>query len=240
MEMDRYARQKQVIHDSGQRKLKDSSVLIIGCGGLGCPTSLYLASSGVGKLSLMDDDVVSLSNLHRQILFSEQDIGKSKVKVAQEKLKCLNSDVDITAIDFRIDESNAIETIREHDLVIVGCDNFWTRFIVSNACYQLQIPYINASVLGDEGAISFYDNINSCYQCNNPDFESLNNIPKPSDIGVLGAMVGVIGTSTATMAIEILIGNQTNFLNKHFVFDALTLQMKSFDIEKNDTCELCC
>jgi molybdopterin/thiamine biosynthesis adenylyltransferase len=237
--MNRYVRQEMVIHKAGQHKLQNSSILIIGCGGLGCPIALYLASSGVGKLTLMDDDIVSLSNLHRQVLFTEQDIGEKKVTIARDKLKLLNSEVNISALDYRLDERNALHEIMEHDLVIVGCDNFWTRFIVSNNCYQTQTPYINASVLGDEGAISYYDNNNSCYQCNNPDYESLNNIPKPDDIGVLGAMVGVIGTAAATMAIEVLIGNQENYLNRHFVFDALTLQMKSFEIEQNDTCKLC-
>jgi len=236
---DRYARQKKVILDCGQDKLKAASVLIIGCGGLGCPVALYLATSGIGSITLIDDDVVSLSNLHRQVLFSENDIGLSKVEVAKRKLETLNSEVTIKTIDYRLDSNNSKEIIDKHDLVIVGCDNFPTRFVISKTCNELDIPYINASVLGDEGTIAFYDNIHGCYQCMNPDLKSLENIPAPSEIGVLGSMVGVIGTATATMAIEIIIGNQTNYLNKIFSFDAITLNMKSFEIEKNNFCKLC-
>ena len=239
MVMDRYARQKKIIGSIGQDKLTKSSVLMIGCGGLGCPISLYLVASGVGHITLIDDDVVSLTNLHRQVLFGEEDIGLKKVDVAKTKLNAINSHVKVTAISRRLMSDNARGIIEGHDLVIIGCDNFDTRFLVSELCHLLSINYINASVLGDEGAIAFYDNDNGCYQCSTGPKEELSIIPTPNDIGVLGAMVGVIGTLTATMAIEILTGNSDEYINKIFTFNSKNLNVKSYFLEKNVNCHLC-
>ncbi|OKO99479.1 HesA/MoeB/ThiF family protein [Xenorhabdus eapokensis] len=236
MNDDRYDRQIKVIGNEGQRKLKKSSVLIVGCGGLGCPISLYLSTAGVGKITLIDDDVISLSNLHRQILFGENDIGMLKVDVAKRQLLKLNSDIEIISINDRVNINNVEGYIDNHDIVIVGCDNLETRYIANDACCKMHIPYINASVLGDEGSITYFDIDNGCYRCIFPSAPKDKLIPSPVDIGVLGPLVGVIGTTTATMAIEILIGNKLKYINKIFTFDSLTLSMKGYPFSKNEYC----
>lgn len=235
----RYERQRKVIGMLGQEKLKKSAVCIVGCGGLGCPVALYMVASGVGKITLIDDDVVSLSNLHRQILFGEKDIGLPKVDVAKNKLHQLNSHVDIVTVKDRVTAVNVEQYIQRHDLIILGCDNLSTRYAVNDACCAMQIPFINASVLGDEGAITFFDIANGCYRCLFPEPPPEHVIPSPDKMGVLGASVGVIGTAAATMAIEILAGQKANYVNKIFVFDSLTLEMKSFLFSKGNDCTSC-
>ncbi|MBD2794386.1 HesA/MoeB/ThiF family protein [Xenorhabdus sp. 42] len=239
MNDERYDRQIKVIGNDGQEKLKKASVLIIGCGGLGCPISLYMSTAGVGKITLVDDDVVSLSNLHRQILFEEDDIGKLKVDVAKRKLLKLNSNIEITGINDRINASNSANYVDNHDIVIVGCDNLETRYIVNDTCCKMGTPYINASVLGDEGSIAYFDIVNGCYRCIFPNAPKDKLIPLPADIGVFGPLVGVIGTATATMAIEILIGNELKYINKMFTFDSLTLKMKGHSFSKDECCRSC-
>lgn len=239
MNDERYDRQSKVIGNEGQNKLKNSSVFIVGCGGLGCPISLYMATAGIGKITLIDDDVVSLSNLHRQILFGENDIGFPKVDIAKKQLLKLNSNVEIINITEHLDNNNVEDYISAHDMVIVGCDNFVTRYIINDACCKMNIPYINASVLGDEGSIIFFDVANGCYRCLFPNAPSEKIVPLPKDVGVLGSLVGVIGTAAATMAIEILIGNKINYINKIFTFDSLTLRMKDYPFSRNEDCCSC-
>ncbi|ELG2268044.1 HesA/MoeB/ThiF family protein [Salmonella enterica] len=239
MNIERYERQCKVIGLTGQEKLKNSSILIVGCGGLGCPVALYATSAGIGKITIIDDDIVSLSNLHRQILFGENDIGLSKVTVAKEKLLQINSEIKIIDINDRLNVNNADEYISGHDLVIVGCDNIATRYVINDICCKKHIPYINASVLGDEGAITFFDITHGCYRCLFPDIPTDNSIPLPDNVGVLGPLVGVIGTSAATMAIEVLIGNEFNYINKIFTFDSKTLRMKAFPFSADKHCNNC-
>lgn len=239
MDSGRYNRQLKVIGSTGQISLEQSSVFIVGCGGLGCPISLYLASSGVGQITIIDDDIVSLSNLNRQVLFGEDDIGLPKVDVAKEKLLKINSHVKVNGINDRLNEYNAMKYIHGHDLVIIGCDNLPTRYVINDVCCKIQKPYINASVLGDEGSIIFFDIAHGCYQCLFPKPPTKNTIPLPEDTGVLGPLVGVIGTVTATMVIEILIGNKFNYINKLFTFDSQTLKMKELPFSKEDSCISC-
>lgn len=235
----RYERQRKVIGTLGQDKLKNSAVCIIGCGGLGCPIALYMAASGIGKITLIDNDIVSLSNLHRQILFGEKDIGLPKVDVARNSLLLLNSHVEVVSIKDNVTADNVDKYIPGHDLIIMGCDNLPTRYVINDACCAMQIPFINASVLGDEGTITFFDVAHGCYRCIFPDPLSDQMIPPPDKVGVLGALAGVIGTATATMGIEILVGQRKNYLNKIFVFDALSLEMKSFLFLKDNHCSSC-
>ncbi|CAI2161199.1 Molybdopterin-synthase adenylyltransferase [Serratia fonticola] len=239
MNDERYGRQIKVIGNDGQKKLKEASVIIIGCGGLGCPISLYMATAGVGKITIIDNDIVSLSNLHRQILFGDSDIGLLKVDIAKKQLLKLNPNIEIISISERLNVSNVEKYIENHDMVIVGCDNLETRYIVNDACCNMRIPYINASVLGDEGSITYFDVNNGCYRCIFPSAPKEKLIPLPEDMGVLGPLVGVIGTTAATMAIEILIGNKLKYINKIFTFDSLTLRMKGYPFTKDKCCLSC-
>lgn len=182
---------------------------------------------------------MSLSNLHRQILFSEADIDIPKVYVAKAKLKAINSTAKIDAIWDRLTLKNAQNLIANHDLVIMGCDNFETRILVSKMCRDNDVKYINASVLGDEGNIAYYDNQHNCYMCNTPSNDDLLQIPDPMSVGVLGPMVGVIGTMAATMAVEVLIGNDAPYYNRIYTFDSRTLKIKDFPLEKSINCTVC-
>lgn len=239
MQAGRYVRQEKVLGQKGQDKLAKSSVCIVGCGGLGCPISLYITSSGVGSITVIDDDTVSLSNLHRQILFNEHDIGLSKVRVASEKLQKINSSASIIPVYARLNERNIEEYIQNHDLIIVGCDNLPTRYIINDACCKLNIPFINASVQGDEGSLAFFDIQHGCYRCVFPETPPADILLSSEDAGVLGAMVGVIGTVAATMAIEILTGNKKSYINKIFRFDSLTLRIKTFPFAQDELCQSC-
>lgn len=239
MNDERYGRQVKVIGNDGQKKLKEASVVVIGCGGLGCPISLYMATAGVGKVTIIDNDVVSLSNLHRQVLFGDSDIGMLKVDVAKRQLLKLNPNIEIISVNDRVNVNNVQRYIESHDIVIVGCDNLETRYIVNDACCNMKIQYINASILGDEGSITYFDIDNGCYRCIFPNVPKDKSIPLPDEMGVLGPLVGVIGTITATMAVEVLIGNKSKYINKIFTFDSFTLRMKGYPFSK-DVCCLSC
>jgi len=208
-------------------------------GGLGNPVSLYLATAGIGRLTLVDDDVVSLSNLHRQILFTENDIGLSKAEVAGKSLRHRNTDVEIISVNDRLTAENADKYVYGHDLVIIGSDNLDSRYLVNDMCCRYRIPFINASVLGGEGEFTFFDIENGCYRCVFPEKPPENSIPLPEDIGVLGTSVGVIGTVAATMAVEVIIGNKEYYINKLFVFNSIKLSMKAYCFSKDDNCPAC-
>jgi len=239
MNLSRYERQIKVIGSAGQDRLGGSSVFIVGCGGLGCPIAIYLAASGVGNITIIDDDVVSLTNLHRQIIFKESDIGLPKVAVAKKYLSDLNSEVNIFAIKDRLNKDNSKKYLEGVDLVVVGCDNYATRYDVNDACSKLGQRLVNASVLGDEGNVSFFDMKNGCYACDFPEAPPSNSIPLPGDVGVLGSLAGVVGTMAATMAIEILIGNEINYVNKIFTFDSVSFRSAILPLEKNTFCKTC-
>lgn len=239
MESLRDKRQINVISPHGQKKISNPSVFIVGCGGLGCPVSLYLTASGVGEISIIDDDVISVSNLHRQILFDERDVGKPKVMVAAEKLRKINSAARLNVYRDRISKHNAEKYLKGHDLVILGCDNFLTRYIVNDACCRLNIPFINASVQGDEGSLSYFDIEHGCYRCIFPEIPPDLVLPTPEEAGVLGPVVGVIGTTAATLAVRILTGNYEHYLNTIYNFDSTTLQMNTYSFTKESCCPGC-
>lgn len=206
-EQTRYSRQTILpeIGIAGQLKLKSAKVLVIGAGGLGCILLQYLAAAGVGELGIIDDDKVDETNLHRQILYTIQDLGKAKVTVSKEKLHLLNPLIDITAFEVRLSEGNAVEYLKDYDLVIDGSDNFETRYLVNDTCVALNKPFVFGSIFKFEGQVSVFNYLNGPnYRDVFPEPPGVNELPNCSDIGVLGILPGIVGLYMANEAIKII------------------------------------
>ena len=226
-EINRYSRQLMVtdIGAEGQIKIKRAKVLVVGAGGLGCPVLQYLAASGVGTLGIIDFDVVEIHNLHRQILFSAADIGKSKAPAAAEKLRLMNPHVNCLVFNERLQQSNAIEIINQFDIVVDGSDNFLARYLVNDICVQLNKPLVFGSILNFEGQVAVFNyegskNLRDIFP------EPPDNVPNCSENGVMGFVTGVIGAMLCDQAIKIIVGLPVN-TNTLVVFD-----LKSYVLKK--------
>ncbi|CAL65434.1 HesA/MoeB/ThiF family protein [Christiangramia forsetii] len=203
----RYDRQITLdeVGDSGQEKLSNSSVLIIGVGGLGCPAAQYLVGAGIGKIALMDHDKVSISNLHRQVLYNENDIGRSKAMVSQEKLQQLNSEIEIVAIDEALSIENAEKLFSQYDLILDGTDNFETKYLINDACILANKPWVYASIYKNEGQLSVFNYQNGpSYRCLFP--KTTRNNVSCEATGVLGVVPGIFGMLQAMEVLKILLG----------------------------------
>ena len=212
------------IGEEGQEKLKQARVLIAGVGGLGCPIALYLTTAGVGRLGLIDDDVVSLSNLHRQVLYNEADIGQPKAECAARHLQQKNSDIELTAYPIRLTKENAERLIRDYDIVVDGCDNHATRYLISDVCHQLQKPYVYAAIGAFQGqaGVLCYEEQASTYRTLFPDEDVM--CDRKAEKGVIGTTPAVIGSLVANEVIKLIIGYGDVLKNKLFCIDLLTLQ----------------
>ena len=212
------------IGEEGQEKLKQARVLIAGVGGLGCPIALYLTTAGVGRLGLIDDDVVSLSNLHRQVLYNEADIGQPKAECAARHLQQKNSDIELTAYPIRLTKENAERLIRDYDIVVDGCDNHATRYLISDVCHQLQKPYVYAAIGAFQGQVGVlcHDEQASTYRTLFPDEDVM--CDRKAEKGVIGTTPAVIGSLVANEVIKLIIGYGDVLKNKLFCIDLLTLQ----------------
>lgn len=212
------------IGEEGQQKLKQAKVLIVGVGGLGCPIALYLATAGVGCLGLIDDDVVSLSNLQRQVLYDEADIGQPKAECAAHHLQQKNSDIELTAYPMRLTKENAETLIRDYDIVVDGCDNHATRYLISDVCHRLQKPYVYAAIGAFQGQVSVlcYDEQASTYRTLFPAEDVM--CDRKAEKGVIGTTPAVIGSLVANEVIKLIIGHGDVLKNKLFCIDLLTLQ----------------
>lgn len=218
-----------------QGKLTKAKVLLIGAGGLGCPIMLYLAAAGVGKIGLMDGDEVSLSNLNRQVLYGEKDLGKSKVEAAAAYFRSKYSDLEIEEIPEFITVGNALEIIPDYDLVIDGSDNFPTRYLVNDACVLLGKPLVFGAIYSNEGQVSVFNlGDNSCnYRDVYPQMPAATEIPNCADTGVLGVLPGIIGNFMALEAIKVLTGFGNPLRNKILFFHSLTSQTYQIEISPN-------
>ena len=212
------------IGEEGQEKLKQARVLIAGVGGLGCPIALYLTTAGVGRLGLIDDDVVSLSNLHRQVLYNEADIGQPKAECAARHLQQKNSDIELTAYPIRLTKENAERLIREYDIVVDGCDNHATRYLISDVCHQLQKPYVYAAIGAFQGQVGIlcYEHNAPTYRTLFPDEEAMLSVEAGK--GVIGTTPAVVGSIAANEVLKLIIGYGDVLKNKLFCIDLLTLQ----------------
>ena len=234
-ELKRYNRQiiLSEIGLSGQEKLKSAQVLMIGAGGLGCPILQYLAAAGVGKIGIVDDDVIGLSNLHRQILYSTADIGKSKAIVAKEKLKLLNSHINITSYDERFTADNAKIICESYDLVIDGSDNFETRYLVNDTCVALKKVLVFGSIFKFEAHIAvFNDRDGPNYRDVFPSVPSSDEAPNCAEVGVLGVLPGIVGAYMANEAIKIICGIGASLSGKLMIIDTLHNTTHIFNVAK--------
>lgn len=224
----------------GQKMLLESSALLIGAGGLGCPTAQYLAAAGVGRIGLVDDDVVSASNLQRQILYSTHDLGRPKVEVAAERLTGLNPDVKIEAMPIRLDASNALDLFAEYDVVIDGTDNFPTRYLTNDACVLLGKPNVHGSIFRFEGQASVFDaQRGPCYRCLYPEPPPPGAVPSCAEGGVLGILPGTIALVQATEAVKLLTGLGQPLFGRLLHYDALEMSWREFKMAKDPGCPLC-
>jgi adenylyltransferase/sulfurtransferase len=224
----------------GQKKLKAAKVLLVGTGGLGSPTALYLAAAGVGTLGIVDYDVVDLTNLQRQIIHGTRDIGKSKLQSAAETLADVNPHVTIVPYNVPLTSDNALEIIADYDLVIDGTDNFPTRYLVNDACVMLGKPNVYGSIFRFEGQVSVFGAPDGpCYRCMFPEPPPPGLVPNCAEGGVLGILPGTVGTLQATEAIKLILGTGRPLIGRMLLYDALDMTWDTITIRKNQNCPVC-
>ncbi|HET9226002.1 MAG TPA: ubiquitin-like small modifier protein 1 [Thermoanaerobaculia bacterium] len=228
------------IGTAGQRKLKAAKVLMIGTGGLGSPLGLYLAAAGVGTLGLVDFDVVDETNLHRQVLFSDKDVGRPKTQAAAERLRGINPHIRILPHDTRLESANALDLFKDYDLVVDGTDNFPTRYLVNDACVMLGKPNVYGSIFRFEGQVSiFWGAKGPCYRCLFPEPPPPGLVPSCAEGGVLGVLPGIIGSLQANEVIKLITGAGDPLIGRLVLFDALKMKFRELKLRKDPKCPVC-
>lgn len=228
------------IGEEGQKKLLQAKVLIIGAGGLGSPLGLYLAAAGVGTIGLVDFDVVDLSNLQRQILHTNDEIGKSKLDSAEKRIKAMNPDTRVVKHEVRISSQNALPLIQGYDMVIDGTDNFPTRYLVNDACVLLNKPNIYGSIFRFEGqATVFKPKAGPCYRCLYPEPPPPGMVPSCAEGGVLGILPGVIGVIQATEAVKLIVGKGEPLIGRLLLYNALDMSFRTVKLRRDKDCPVC-
>lgn len=241
-ELQRYSRHLVLpeVGIEGQRKLKASSVLVVGAGGLGSPVSMYLAAAGVGRLGLVDFDAVDSSNLQRQIAFSTADVGRSKLDAARERLHGINPHVDLVMHAVRLDASNALDLVRGYDIVVDGSDNFPTRYVINDACVLADKPNVHGSIFRFEGQASlFWATRGPCYRCLYAEPPPPELVPNCAEGGVLGVLPGIIGTIQAMETLKLIVGAGDSLLGRLLLFDALAMSFRELRLRKDPQCTIC-
>jgi molybdopterin/thiamine biosynthesis adenylyltransferase/rhodanese-related sulfurtransferase len=224
----------------GQKRLKAGSVLLIGAGGLGSPLGLYLAAAGVGRLGLVDFDVVDFSNLQRQVLHATDDVGRSKLQSAKDRLHAINPEVQLDLHETRLTSANALSLFEPYDLIIDGTDNFPTRYLVNDACVLLQKPNVYGSIFRFDGQASvFYPGRGPCYRCLYPEPPPPGEVPSCAEGGVLGILPGLIGCIQATEAVKLLLGQGSPLIGRLLLYDALQMSFREFRVRRNPRCPVC-
>lgn len=237
-DFERYKRQIVLneVGTDGQLKISNAKVLVIGAGGLSCPALQYLVGAGVGTIGIVDYDIVSLSNIHRQILYSPEDVNKPKAQIATEKLKKLNPDITILPYEFKLDQSNALRLIEKYDIVVDGSDSFSTRYLVNDACVILDKPFVFGAIYKFLGQVSVFNYQGGpTYRCAFPEQPEQIDIPNCSTIGVLGPLTGIIGSLQANEALKIILGHQEVLSGKMMQLNTLDFDFHLIDIEKDST-----
>lgn len=224
----------------GQQKLKAASVLLIGAGGLGSPAGLYLAAAGVGRLGIVDFDVVDESNLQRQIMHGTSRVGQSKLVSAKARLEDLNPDVTIETYETSLTSQNALEILQQYDLIVDGTDNFPTRYLVNDACVMLGKPLVYGSIFRFEGQATVFDaQAGPCYRCLYPDPPPPGLVPSCAEGGVFGVLPGLIGVIQATEAVKLIIGQGESLIGRLLLYDALSMRFQTLRIRKQPDCPMC-
>lgn len=240
-QIERYSRHiiLQDVGVSGQEKILNSRILIIGAGGLGAPTALYLAAAGVGTLGIIDGDRVDMSNLQRQVIHFTDDVGKPKVDSAKEKINQLNPDVNVITYKDVVMASNIIDIIKDYDFIIDGTDNFSAKFLINDACVMAGKPYSHGGILRFDGQTMTYTPGNACYRCifNSPPPKDA--VPTCSQAGVLGAIAGMLGTIQAAEALKFVTGVGDLLTNRLLIFNAKTMNFRTANVKHNKKCPVC-
>ncbi|WP_029034751.1 HesA/MoeB/ThiF family protein [Salinimicrobium terrae] len=222
------------IGEAGQLKLKQAKVLVIGAGGLGCPVLQYLAAAGVGKIGIIDDDLVESSNLQRQILFSEKNVGEPKVIAAKNRLQEMNSLIEIVAYNERLTAKNAYDLFSEYDIIVEGSDNFTTKYLTNDAAVLTEKPLVLGSIFKFDGQVSVFNYQNGpTYRCLFPEPGSAEEMPSCSEVGVLGILPGIIGNLQANEVLKIILGIGNVLSGKLLLFDVFEMQNKILPFSKN-------
>ncbi len=241
-EIKRYARHVIMpeVGIEGQKKLKAASILLIGTGGLGSPTALYLAAAGIGRIGLVDYDVVDQSNLQRQVIHGIETVGELKVASAAKRMKDLNPDIQVDLHNVPLTSDNAIELFEPYDIIVDGTDNFPTRYLVNDACVKLGKPNVYGSIFRFEGQLSvFYAEEGPCYRCMFPEPPPPGLVPNCAEGGVLGILPGTIGTMQATEAIKLILGIGNPMIGRMMLYDALDMEFNTIKVRKDPNCPVC-
>jgi sulfur-carrier protein adenylyltransferase/sulfurtransferase len=224
----------------GQLKLKNAKVLLIGTGGLGAPLGLYLAAAGVGKLGLVDFDVVDFTNLQRQVTFGSEDVGKPKAEAARARLSSLNPDIQIETFETKLTSDNALQLFKDFDIVVDGTDNFPTRYLVNDACIILGKPNVYGSIFRFEGQVTVFGMPDGpCYRCLYPEPPPPGLVPSCAEGGVLGVLPGIVGSIQAMETIKLLLKAGDSLVGRLLLFDALAMKFRELKLRKNPHCPVC-
>jgi sulfur-carrier protein adenylyltransferase/sulfurtransferase len=238
----RYSRHLLVpeVGEAGQLKLLESKVLLVGAGGLGSPAGLYLAAAGVGTIGLVDDDVVDLSNLQRQVLHTTASVGTPKTESAEKTIRALNPDVKVVRHDLRLDSGNVMDVFKPYDVIIDGCDNFTTKYLINDAAILSNKPNIYGSIYRFDGQMStFIRNEGPCYRCLYPEPPPPELAPSCDEAGVLGVLPGVVGLIQATEAIKVLLKQGKTLVGRQLTYDALSMTFQNLKVRRDPKCALC-
>ena len=242
-DLQRYARHLTLpeVGEAGQQELSKGKVLLVGAGGLGCPAALYIAAAGVGTIGLVDADVIDRSNLQRQVLFGESVVGRPKVEVAKERLLDLNPTLKINDHYELLHSGNAMEILGGYDIIVNGCDNFPTRYLVNDAAVLTGKQVVDGSIFRFEGQATVYDPANGgpCYRCLYPEPPPPGEVPSCAEGGVLGVLPGIIGVIQATEVVKLLIGKGTSLSGRMVLYDALEMSFRELKLRRNAECPVC-
>src|SRR5437870_510982 len=224
----------------GQKRLKAARVLLIGAGGLGSPLGLYLAAAGIGRIGLVDFDLVDFSNLQRQVVHFTTDVGRPKLQSAADKLRAINPEVQLDLYETRLTSANALSIFEPYDVIIDGTDNFPTRYLVNDACVLLKKPNVYGSIFRFDGQASvFAPPAGPCYRCLYPQPLPPGGVPSCAEGGVLGILPGLIGCIQATEAIKLLLGKGEPLIGRLLLYDALQMTFQEFKVRRNPKCPVC-
>jgi sulfur-carrier protein adenylyltransferase/sulfurtransferase len=228
------------VGEDGQAKLLQAKVLMVGAGGLGSPSAYYLAAAGVGTIGIIDNDVVDISNLQRQILHANDRVGMPKVDSAKKTLEGLNPDVKVITYQEKLTSENIMEILKDYDLVVDGCDNFPTRYLVNDACVLMKKPNVHGSIFQFEGQSTvFYPGKGPCYRCLYPEPPPPEMAPSCAEAGVLGVLPGLIGVIEALEAIKLILGKGDTLVGRLLHFNTLTMEINTLKLRRDPECPLC-
>ena len=241
-DLQRYARHIILpeVGEKGQQRLLKGKVLLVGAGGLGCPTALYLAAAGVGSIGLVDADVVDMSNLQRQVLFGQSDIGRPKVEAARDRLLDLNPGIKINTHYELLTSENVFDVFREYDIIVNGCDNFPTRYLVNDAAVMTGLPVVDGSIFRFEGQTTVYmPGEGPCYRCLYPEPPPPGEVPSCAEGGVLGVLPGTVGLMQATEVVKLIVEEGKSLIGRVLLYDAMEMKFRELKLRRDTSCPVC-